>query len=187
MFGAPGWTPLRPGTQLGTKDGDDRSRAFGWHLVLFPVNTLALMSWADLSSATPVLNFWFLTLPFALAFAAVPYLLLVVFPARMHAARDGLRISGLVSAAIALFLIMRGFSSGKSLASALGFGAQLSFLPCAFLYWARKAGSNVREKKGGMSSNRSFDTDTQQHCAARRPGDRAPRGAMPLRAGQLRR
>ena len=38
-----------------------------------------------------------------------------------------------------------------------------------------------------MRSNRSFDTDTQRHCAARRPGDRAPRGAMPLRAGQLRR
>jgi hypothetical protein len=36
-------------------------------------------------------------------------------------------------------------------------------------------------------SNRSFDADTQRHCAARRAGERMPRGAMPLRAGQLRR
>ena len=36
-------------------------------------------------------------------------------------------------------------------------------------------------------SNRSFDSDTQRHCAARRAGKRTPRGAMPLRAGQLRR
>jgi len=33
--------------------------------------------------------------------------------------------------------------------------------------------------------NRSFDTDTQRHCAASRAGERTPRGAMPLRAGQL--
>jgi hypothetical protein len=36
-------------------------------------------------------------------------------------------------------------------------------------------------------TNRSFDTDTQRHCAAKRAGERTPRGAMPLRAGQLRR
>jgi hypothetical protein len=36
-------------------------------------------------------------------------------------------------------------------------------------------------------SNRSFDADTQRHCAARRAGERTPRGAMPLRAGQLQR
>src|SRR3954468_6437175 len=35
--------------------------------------------------------------------------------------------------------------------------------------------------------NRSFDTDMQRHCAARRAGERTPRGAMPLRTGQLRR
>jgi len=35
--------------------------------------------------------------------------------------------------------------------------------------------------------NRSFDTDTQRHCAAKRAGTRTPRGAMPLRAGQFRR
>lgn len=35
--------------------------------------------------------------------------------------------------------------------------------------------------------NKSFDTDTQRHCAARREGEHTPRGAMPLRAGQLRR
>ena len=38
-----------------------------------------------------------------------------------------------------------------------------------------------------VRSNRSFDADTQRHCAASRAGERAPRGAMPLRAGQLRR
>ena len=36
-------------------------------------------------------------------------------------------------------------------------------------------------------SNKSFDADTQRHCAARRVGERTPCGAMPLRAGQLRR
>lgn len=35
--------------------------------------------------------------------------------------------------------------------------------------------------------NRSFDTDTQRHCAARRAGEPTPRGAIPLRAGQLQR
>jgi hypothetical protein len=38
-----------------------------------------------------------------------------------------------------------------------------------------------------LRSNRSFDSDTQRHCAAKRAGERTPRGAMPLRAGQLRR
>ena len=32
-----------------------------------------------------------------------------------------------------------------------------------------------------MRSNRSFDTDTQRHCAARRMLQRTARGAMPLR------
>lgn len=38
-----------------------------------------------------------------------------------------------------------------------------------------------------MQANRSFDTDTHRHCAAKRAGERTPRGAMPVRAGQLRR
>jgi hypothetical protein len=38
-----------------------------------------------------------------------------------------------------------------------------------------------------MSSNKSFDTDTQRHYAAKRAGERTHRGAMPLRAGQLQR
>jgi hypothetical protein len=38
-----------------------------------------------------------------------------------------------------------------------------------------------------MRSNRSFDTDTQRHCAAERGGEGSPRGAKPLRAGQLQR
>jgi hypothetical protein len=38
-----------------------------------------------------------------------------------------------------------------------------------------------------MRSNRSFDTDTQRHCAASRAREHTSRGAMPLRAGQLRR
>ena len=38
-----------------------------------------------------------------------------------------------------------------------------------------------------LRSNRSVDTDTQRHCAARRASKRTPCGAMPLRAGQLRR
>lgn len=39
----------------------------------------------------------------------------------------------------------------------------------------------------GMPSNGAFDADTQRHCPPRRAGERTPRGAMPLRAGQLRR
>lgn len=38
-----------------------------------------------------------------------------------------------------------------------------------------------------LRANRSFDSDTQWHCAAKRAGERMPRGAMPLRAGQLQR
>jgi hypothetical protein len=38
-----------------------------------------------------------------------------------------------------------------------------------------------------MGSNRSFDADMQRHCAAERAGEHTQRGAMPLRAGQLRR
>jgi hypothetical protein len=38
-----------------------------------------------------------------------------------------------------------------------------------------------------MSANKSFDTDTQRHCAASRAREHTSCGAMPLRAGQLRR
>ena len=38
-----------------------------------------------------------------------------------------------------------------------------------------------------MRPNRSFDADTQRHCAAKRAGERTPRGEMPLRAGGLQR
>ena len=38
-----------------------------------------------------------------------------------------------------------------------------------------------------MRPNRSFDADTQRHCAAKRANERTPRGAMPLSAGQLQR
>ena len=40
---------------------------------------------------------------------------------------------------------------------------------------------------GKKLPNRSFDTDTQRHCAAKRASEPTPLGAMPLRAGQLRR
>jgi hypothetical protein len=36
-------------------------------------------------------------------------------------------------------------------------------------------------------ANRSFDADTQRHCAVVRSGELTPRGAMPLRSGQRRR
>lgn len=38
-----------------------------------------------------------------------------------------------------------------------------------------------------LRPNRSFDTDTQRHCAASRAREHTSRGAMPLRAGQLQR
>jgi hypothetical protein len=52
----------------------------------------------------------------------------------------------------------------------------------------RQASDRIAESRmGTMTPNRSFDTDTQRHCAARPAGERTPRGAMPLHAGQLRR
>ena len=38
-----------------------------------------------------------------------------------------------------------------------------------------------------VRASRSFDADTQRHCAASRAREHTSRGAMPLRAGQLRR
>jgi hypothetical protein len=38
-----------------------------------------------------------------------------------------------------------------------------------------------------MRSNISFDTDTHLHCAASRVDEPTPCGAVPVRAGQLRR
>jgi hypothetical protein len=38
-----------------------------------------------------------------------------------------------------------------------------------------------------MPANRSFDADTQRQGAARRAGEHAACGALPLRAGQLQR
>ena len=42
-------------------------------------------------------------------------------------------------------------------------------------------------QRSAVRSNKSFDADTQRHCSARRARERMPRGAMPLRAGQLQR
>jgi hypothetical protein len=39
----------------------------------------------------------------------------------------------------------------------------------------------------GQRSNRSFDADTHRQGAASRVADHASRGALPVRAGQLRR
>jgi hypothetical protein len=41
--------------------------------------------------------------------------------------------------------------------------------------------------EAGMRSNRSVDTDTLRQGAASRAGERASRGALPQRAGHLRR
>ena len=38
-----------------------------------------------------------------------------------------------------------------------------------------------------LPANKSFDADTHRHSAAKRAGERTPRAAMPVRAGQLRR
>lgn len=38
-----------------------------------------------------------------------------------------------------------------------------------------------------VRSNRSLDADTHRPCAARRVDDPTPCGALPVRAGQLRR
>jgi hypothetical protein len=40
--------------------------------------------------------------------------------------------------------------------------------------------------RSGLSSNGSFDTDTQRHCATAHSGELTRRAAMPLGAGQLR-
>ncbi|BBL58874.1 hypothetical protein MKFW12EY_24870 [Methylomonas koyamae] len=38
-----------------------------------------------------------------------------------------------------------------------------------------------------LRSNKTFDTDTRRQGAARLSGERMPRGALPVRAGQLQR
>jgi len=38
-----------------------------------------------------------------------------------------------------------------------------------------------------MQANRSFDADTQRHCAAKRAREHAPGGALPVRAGHVQR
>ena len=40
---------------------------------------------------------------------------------------------------------------------------------------------------GTVPSNRSFDADTHRQGAAKRAGELTPRGALPVRAGQLQR
>jgi hypothetical protein len=45
----------------------------------------------------------------------------------------------------------------------------------------------LAEEELGVLPNRLFDADTRRHCAAKRAGELTPRGAMPARAGQLRR
>jgi len=40
---------------------------------------------------------------------------------------------------------------------------------------------------GEVPYNRSFDTDTHRQGAPQRAGELTPRGALPVRAGQLRR
>lgn len=48
--------------------------------------------------------------------------------------------------------------------------------------------NNLSEsREGTLRSNKSFDTDTLRHGAATRAGERTSRGALPQRAGQLRR
>jgi len=57
----------------------------------------------------------------------------------------------------------------------------------AFMKQSLALGPGLVHGAGAPSSNKSFDADTQRHCAAQRVGERTPRGAMPLRAGQLQR
>jgi len=52
---------------------------------------------------------------------------------------------------------------------------------------SRRDRRDLKDPPMTVISNRSFATDTQRHCAARRAGDHAHRGAMSLGAGQLRR
>jgi hypothetical protein len=69
-----------------------------------------------------------------------------------------------------------------------GAAALLACLVFSFVVWRATFYVKVDAKMSGyVRSNRSFDADTQRHCAAKHAGERTPRGAMPLRAGQLRR
>jgi hypothetical protein len=47
--------------------------------------------------------------------------------------------------------------------------------------------SNIRSQPRMAQANKSFDTDTHRQGAAQPAGDQGPRGALPVRAGQLRR
>jgi hypothetical protein len=80
--------------------------------------------------------------------------------------------------------------SRASLAVAPGSHSALgSWSDCQYWWYASKfcgEKSEVLRAVPPTPSNRSFVADTQRHCAAKRAGERTPRGAMPLRAGQLR-
>lgn len=123
-----GWQPVarRPGFATA-----------GAHLPLFAVNTVALMFWMDQLSHTPVTPFWYITLPFALALAAIPYLVLVVVPG-MFMPWVTVTLGAATSVVLTLFFSSAAMSSSDiRIWVALGLAAQLSLIPCA-IYAALK-------------------------------------------------
>lgn len=101
------------------------------HLPIFLMNTGALMIWADGFFTTSVTAFWYITFPFALAYAAVPYFLFVAVPTRSASPRVIVGVSAAISIGIAVLLIAKGSQSVEHLLPKLGFAAQMSLIPCA--------------------------------------------------------
>jgi hypothetical protein len=117
-----GWQPVAKSSGFPTA---------GAHLPLFAVNTVALMFWMDQLSHTPVTPFWYITLPFALALAAIPYLILVVVPG-MCKPLVTVTLGAVASVLLTIFISSSAASSGDvRMWVALGFAAQLSLIPCA--------------------------------------------------------
>lgn len=123
------------------------------HLPIFFMNTVALMHWMDAISNKGVTTFWYITLPFALAYAAIPYFLFVVLPTKSASSRLIVGVSATISIGIALFVISRGYPSMDNLLAKLGFAAQMSIIPCAPLavlrYIAEKLPQDGK-KDGGV-------------------------------------
>lgn len=95
------------------------------------MNTGALMIWADGFFTTSVTAFWYMTFPFALAYAAIPYFLFVAVPTRSASPRAIVGVSAAISIGIAVLLIAKGSQSVEHLLPKLGFAAQMSLIPCA--------------------------------------------------------
>lgn len=114
------------------------------------------MHWMDAISSKGVTTFWYITLPFVLAYAAIPYFLFVAVPTKSASARVIVGVSATISIGVAAFLISWDYPSMDNLLAKLGAAAQMSLIPCIPLaglrYIAEKLPKDRREDGGAHES-----------------------------------